>query len=146
MYDDIVLKIKEREAFEIIKFISIFYLVFLFFLSLILKYQESIIQSLIILVFVVIIDSLNSGELIVTEKGITCKVTGFIRYSKIYRLTMKKRVLYIYTRERTKPYKIAFSVSEDPKLIENAYRFIDAKVKRIEEDNKDHKEYMDKYL
>ena len=146
MNDDIILKIKEKELFEILKIISVIYLVFLFFLALILRYQESIIQSLIILIFVIIVDALNSGEMIVTEKGITCKVTGFVKYSKIYKLTMKKRVLYVYTKERTKQYRIIFSSSEDAKIIENTYRFMDAKVKRFEEENKDNQEYADKYL
>lgn len=146
MKDDIILKIKEKESFEIIKIISIIYLIFLFFFALILKYKESIIQSLLISVFAFAIDSVNTGELVITEKGLTCKVFGFVKYSKIYRLELKGRTLYLYTRENTKPYKIFFSASEDSKSIENAYKFIDSKIKRIEEEEKTHKEYVEKFL
>lgn len=146
MKDDIILKIKEKEALEVIKIISLIYLVFLFFLALILRYQESVVQSLIIVVFVIVIDALNSGEMMVTEKGISSKVTGFIKYSKIYRLTIKGRNLYIYTRDRKTPHRVTFALSEDPKLIESTYRFVDAKIKRIEEETKDHEEYVEKYM
>ena len=146
MDDDVILKIKERESLDILKFILIFYLIFLFFFALILKYQETIIEVMLIGIFAIIVDVLNSGEIVITEKGITSKVTGFVRYSKIYRLELKSNIFYIYTREREKPYKIIFSISEDKKSIENAYKFIDSKVKKITEENKEHQEYIEKYL
>ena len=43
--------------------------------------------------------------------------------------------MYLYSKENKK-YKIFFAQSEDLKTIENAYRFIDSKVKIIEEDNR----------
>lgn len=146
MNDDIVLKIKEQESLEILKLIFFIYLIFLFFFALIIKYQESVLQAFIILVFVFVVDALNSREMIVTEKGITTKKSGFIKYSKMYRIELKKRMLYIYTRDRKTPYRINFALTEDPKLIENTYKFIDSKVKGIVEEEKEHKEYVEKYL
>ena len=146
MRDDVILKIKEKEALEVVKIIALVYLIFLFFLALILRYQESVVQSLIIVVFVIVIDALNSGELVVTEKGISSKVTGFIKYSKMYRLEKNGRIIYIYTRDRKTPHKITLALSEDPKLVENTYKYIDAKIKGIEEETKDHQEYVEKYM
>ena len=146
MKDDIILKIKEREILEIVKIISICYLVFLFFFALIIKYQETIIEALLIAVFALIIDSINSGTIEISDKGLTCKVFGFMKYNKIYRLKLKNRVLYLYTRDRQKPYKIIFSITEDIKIIEKAYKLIDSKVKRIEEEDKERKEYVEKFL
>lgn len=146
MEDDVVLKIKERESFEVIKIIAIVYLIFLFFLALILRYQESIIQALLIGVFAFVVDSINSGEMVVSEKGITAKVLGFIKYSKISKFELKNRILYVYTKENNKPYRIVFSISEDQKIIENTYKFIDSKVKTIEEEEKEHQEYVENYL
>ena len=146
MSDDIVLKIKEKESLEVLKIISIIYLIFLFFLALIFKYQETIIQSLLIAVFACIIDVINSGEMIVTEKGITCKMLGFIKYSKISKIEQKGKLLYIYSENNKKPCKIIFSSLEDKKNIENAYRYIESKVKTIEEENKEHQEYVENFL
>lgn len=146
MNDDIVLKIKEKESLEILKLIFFIYLIFLFFFALIIKYQESVLQAFIILVFVFVVDALNSGEMLVTEKGITTKESGFIKYSKIYRVELKRRMLYVYTRDRKTPYRITFALSEDPKLVENTFKFVDSRVNRIVEEEKDHKEYVEKYL
>ena len=146
MREDIVLKIKEKEGLEILRLISIVFMIFLFFLALILKYQESVIQAFLILGFAFIIDVLNSGELTVSEKGINSNVTGFIKYKIIYRVELKNRILYIYEREDKKPYKIRFSLSEDTMQIENAYKFIEGKLKRLEEEYKDEKEYSEKFL
>ena len=145
MKEDIILKIKEKESLEVLKTISIIYLVFLFFLALIFKYQETIIQSLLIAVFAFIIDAINSGEMIVTEKGITCKTIGFLKYSNIDKVEKKGKVMYLYSKEN-KRHKIFFAQSEDLKTIENAYRFIDSKVKIIEEDNREHQEYVENFL
>ena len=146
MEDDIVLKIKEKESFELLKVILIFYFIFLFFLALILKYQETIIEVMLIAVFAIILDALNSGEMVITEKGITTKQTKFIRYSKIDKVEYKTRILYLYVKERKKPFKIIFSKSENQKSIENVYKFIDSKVKKISEEEKEQQEYVEKYL
>lgn len=146
MNDDVILKIKDQESLEVLKLVFLIYLIFLFFFALVIRYQESVLQAFIILVFVFVVDAINSAEMIVTEKGITTRGTGFIKYSKMYRVELKKRMLYIYTRDREHPYKITFALSEDPKLVQNTYKSIDSKVKRIMEEEKDHQEYVEKYL
>lgn len=144
MDEDIVLKIKEKEALEIIKYICVVYAMFLFILGAILQFQETIIQVSFMCVFAIIIDMINYGEFIVSEKGIRSKHTGFIRYKEIYRLSLDNRTLTLYARNHEKPYKINFAKNEDYKQIEKVYKFIDAKVKRVEEDRKEHEEFVNK--
>lgn len=144
MDEDIVLKIKEKESLEIIKYICIIYSMFLFILGAILQFQETIIQVTFMCVFAIIIDMINYGEFIVSEKGIRSKHTGFIRYKEIYRLSLDNRTLTVYTRNHEKPYKVNFAKNEDYAEIEKVYKFIDAKVKRVEEDRKEHEEFVNK--
>lgn len=144
MDEDIVLKIKEKESLEIIKYICIIYSMFLFILGAILQFQETIIQVTFMCVFAIIIDMINYGEFIVSEKGIKTKDLGFIRYKEIYRLSLDNRMLTLYTRNHKKPYKVNFAKNEDYAEIEKVYKFIDAKVKRVEEDRKEHEEFVNK--
>lgn len=144
MDEDIVLKIKEKESLEIIKYICIIYSMFLFILGAILQFQETIIQVTFMCVFAIIIYMINYGEFIVSEKGIRSKHTGFIRYKEIYRLSLDNRMLILYTRNHKKPYKVNFAKNEDYAEIEKVYKFIDAKVKRVEEDRKEHEEFVNK--
>jgi len=144
MEEDIVLKIKEKEALEVIKYIAVIYALFLFVLGAILELQETIIQVTFICVFAIIIDVLNNGEFIVSEKGVKSRNTGFIRYREIYRLDLDERVLTFYTRNSKKPYKINFAKNEDYIQIKKVYKFIDSKVRRIEEDIKDNEEFARK--
>lgn len=144
MEEDIVLKIKEKEILEVIKYISIIYGLFLFFLGVILQFEETIIEVTFICVFAIIIEMLNYGEFIVSEKGVKSKQIGFIKFKEIYRLELENRTLTLYTRSEKKPYKINFSRKEDMSQIDNVYKYIDAKVKRVEEDIKDHQEFVEK--
>ncbi len=144
MDEDIVLKIKEKEALEVIKYIAIIYALFLFVLATILELQETIIQVTFICVFAIIIDVLNNGEFIVSEKGVKSKNIGFIKYREIYRLELNERVLTFYTRTSKKTYRINFAKNEDYTQIKKVYKFMDSKVKRIEEDIKDNQEFAQK--
>ena len=144
MDEDIVLKIKEKEALEVLKYIFIIYGIFLFVLGAILEYEETIIQVTFIIVFSIIVDMLNFGEFTVSTKGIKSKDIKFIRYKDIYRTEFKDRTLTIYTRTSKKPYRINFAKNEDYTEIEKAYKYIDAKVKKVEEDIKEHEDFVEK--
>ena len=144
MEEDIVLKIKEKEALEVIKYISIIYGTFLFFLGAIIQFEETIIEVAFICVFAIIVDMINYGEFIVSEKGVKSKNIGFIKYREIYRLDLNNRTLTLYTRSEKKPYRINFAKNEDITQIDRIYKFIDSKVKRVEEDIKDHEEFVEK--
>ena len=144
MEEDIVLKIKEKESLEVVKYISIIYALFLFFLGAIMQFEETIIEVTFICVFAIIIDMINYGEFIVSEKGVKSKKICFIKYKEIYRLDLDNRTLTLYTRNEKKPYKINFAKNEDMSQIDKIYKYIDAKIKRIEEDIKDHEEFVQK--
>ena len=144
MEEDIVLKIKEKESLEVVKYISIIYALFLFFLGAIMQFEETIIEVTFICVFAIIIDMINYGEFIVSEKSVKSKKIGFTKYKEIYRLDLDNRTLTLYTRNEKKPYKINFAKNEDMSQIDKIYKYIDAKIKRIEEDIKDHEEFVQK--
>lgn len=144
MDEDIVLKIKEKEVLEVLKYICIIYSVFLFTLSAILQYQETIIQVTFIIVFAIIIDMLNLGEFVVFTKGIKSKAIKFIRYKDIYRTEFRDRTFVIYTRTSKRPYRINFAKNEDYIDIEKAYKYIDSRVKKVQEDKKEHEEFIEK--
>lgn len=144
MDEDIVLKIKEKEALEVLKYICIIYGLFLFVLGAILQYKETVIQVTFIIVFAIIVDMLNFGEFTVTTKGIKGKNIKFIRYKDIYRTEFKDRTFIIYTITSKKPYMINFAKNEDYTEIEKAYKYIDSRVKKVEEDRKEHEEFVEK--
>ena len=144
--EDMVLRIKEKESLEIVKYISILYAIFLFAYALILGYEETIIESTFILIFSVIINVFNYGELRINEKGISTDLIGCIKYSEIYKVEIKERIMFVYTKKNKKTIKIIFSNNEDYKLIEKSYKYIDSKVKTIEADTREHEEYVKKYL
>ncbi len=144
MDEDIVLKIKEKEVLDILKYICIIYGLFLLVLGLILQNGETIIQVTFIIVFAIIVDMINLGEINISNKGIKGKEIKFIRYKDIYRTEFKARTLVMYTRASKKPYRINFAKNEDYAEIEKAYKYIDAKVEKIEEDRKEHEAFIEK--
>lgn len=144
MDEDLVLKIRESEWFEVIKYVCIIYGLFLFIWGAALGYNEAVIEVTFIWVFAVILDMLNYEEFTITTKGLKSKDIGFIKYKDIYRTELKSRTLTIYTRIQKKPYRINFARKEDIADIEKGYKYIDSRVKRVEEDIKEHKEFIEK--
>jgi hypothetical protein len=110
-----------------------------------LHYEETVVEVCIMWVFAVIVDVLNDGEFIVSQNGIKSNVTGYVKYREIYRVEFKNRMLVLYTRNSKKKYMIFFAKNEDYMQIERIYKFIDSKIKRVEEDIKDHKEFVEKF-
>lgn len=144
MEEDIVLKIKEQESLEVVKIICMLFGVFLFILGAILNYEETIIEVCFMWVFALIIEVVNYGEFIVSEKGIKCKRTGYIQYKQIYRMELKNRNLILYTRKDKKPYLITFAKNEDYMQIEKVYKYIDSKIRRVEDYKVDYKSIEEK--
>lgn len=144
MEEDVILKIKEYETLEVIKYICVIYAVFLFVLGAILRYEETIIQVTFICVFAIIVNMMNYGEFAVSEKGVKSNKTGFVRYTDIYRLSLDDKILMLYSRNSKRPFRIHFSATEDQSEINKIYKYIDSKVKRSEEDRKEHQEFIKK--
>ena len=145
MEEDIVLKIKEKESLEVVKIICVFFGVFLFILGAILSFEETIIEVCFMWVFALIIEVLNYEELTVSERGVKSKKTGFLQYKQIYRMELKNRTLILYTRKDKNPYIITLAKNEDYKQIEKVYKYIDSKIRRVEDYKVDYKKIQNNF-
>ncbi len=123
------IKTKLSEALEILNLIIILYAIFLAILGIIISNTELIIQTCIMFVVYFIFDYLNYDVTHITSKGISNKKYGYIEWKKIYRAEKKKNVIYFYTKENEKPYKITIYRSEDEKEVSRIYKYILSKIK-----------------
>lgn len=133
MEEDIVLKIKENESLEVLKIIFFIFGIFLFIVGTVFKFEETIIEVCFMWVFATIIGIVNYGEFRVSEKGIKCKSIGYIKYRQVYRMKLNNRTLILYTRKNKKPYIIKFAKNEDYIQIDRVYKYIDSKIRRVED-------------
>lgn len=127
MEEEIVLKIKKSTVLDILNLILKIYTVFLFFLALIIQSSETIIQTGIMIVVIVIFDFINDGEIILSNKGINVSSLGFTNWRNVERFDINKYIVSVKVKdERTK--KVQISLRESNINIKNASRLADAKL------------------
>lgn len=127
MEEEIVLKIKKSTVLDILNLILKIYTVFLFFLALIIQSSETIIQTGIMIVVIVIFDFINDGEIILSNKGINVSSLGFTNWRNVERFDINKYIVSVKIKdERTK--KVQISLRESNINIKNASRLADAKL------------------
>ena len=127
MEEEIVLKIKKSTVLDILNLILKIYTVFLFFLALIIQSSETIIQTGIMIVVIVVFDFINDGEIILSNKGINVSSLGFTNWRNIERFDINKHIVSVKIKdERTK--KVQISLRESNINIKNASRLADAKL------------------
>lgn len=127
MEEEIVLKIKKSTVLDIVNLILKIYTVFLFFLALIIQSSETIIQTGIMIVVIVIFDFINDGEIILSNKGINVSSLGFTNWRNVERFDINKYIVSVKVKdERTK--KVQISLRESNINIKNASRLADAKL------------------
>ena len=127
MEEEIVLKIKKSTVLDIVNLILKIYTVFLFFLALIIQSSETIIQTGIMIVVIVVFDFINDGEIILSNKGINVSSLGFTNWRNIERFDINKHIVSVKIKdERTK--KVQISLRESNINIKNASRLADAKL------------------
>ena len=127
MEEEIVLKIKKSTVLDILNLILKIYTVFLFFLALIIQSSETIIQTGIMIVVIVIFDFINDGEIILSNKGINVSSLGFTNWRNIERFDINKHIVSVKIKdERTK--KLQISLRESNINIKNASRLAEAKL------------------
>lgn len=127
MEEEIVLKIKKSTVLDILNLILKIYTVFLFFLALIIQSSETIIQTGIMIVVIVVFDFINDGEIILSNKGINVSSLGFTNWRNIERFDINKHIVSVKIKdERTK--KIQLSLRESNINIKNASRLADSKL------------------
>ena len=106
MEEEIVLKIKKSTVLDILNLILKIYTVFLFFLALIIQSSETIIQTGIMIVVIVVFDFINDGEIILSNKGINVSSLGFTNWRNIERFDINKHIVSVKIKdEKTKKAK-----------------------------------------
>ena len=127
MEEEIILKIKKSTVLDILNLILKIYTVFLFFLALIIQSSETIIQTGIMIVVIVIFDFINDGEIILSNKGINVSSLVFTNWRNVERFDINKYIVSVKVKdERTK--KVQISLRESNINIKNASRLADAKL------------------
>lgn len=127
MEEEIVLKIKKSTVLDILNLILKIYTVFLFFLALIIQSSETIIQTGIMIVVIVVFDFINDGEIILSNKGINVSSLGFTNWRNIERFDINKHIVSVKIKdEKTK--KVQISLRESNINIKNASRLAEAKL------------------
>lgn len=127
MEEEIILKIKKSTVLDIVNLILKIYTVFLFFLALIIQSSETIIQTGIMIVVIVIFDFINDGEIILSNKGINVSSLGFTNWRNVERFDINKYIVSVKIKdEKTK--KVQISLRESNINIKNASRLAEAKL------------------
>ena len=120
---NMVLKTKLSEVLETLNLIILIYSIFLAILGIKFHNSELIIQTCIMFVVYVIFEFLNYDITYVTDKGVKSGKFKKIFWADVYRIQKNERTIYIYTKEREKPYKIIISKSEDSNEISKIYKY-----------------------
>ena len=127
MEEEIVLRIKKSTVLDVVNLVLKIYTVFLFFLALVIQSSETIIQTGIMVVVIVVFDFINDGEIILSNKGINVSSLGFTNWRNIERFDINKHIVSVKIKdERTK--KLQISLRESNINIKNASRLAEAKL------------------
>lgn len=129
---NIILKSRISEVLETLNLIILLYTIFLVGLGLFLHNSEVILQTCIMFVVYIIFEYINYDVVRITNKGISCEKYGFLEWQLMYVVRKKDRTIYIYTKKRSKPYKLIMKKTEDNMEIDRAYKYIISKVKAPE--------------
>lgn len=129
---NMILKTRLSEVLRTLNLIILLYAAFLVVLGLFIHNSEVIVETCIMFVVYVIFEYLNYDTTTVTSKGIKSGKYGFIKWKDVYRIQRKERIIYIYTKEKEKPYRIIVNKSEDKLEIDRVYKYMFSKVKAPE--------------
>ncbi|MBR1539774.1 MAG: hypothetical protein IJ629_01085 [Clostridia bacterium] len=126
---NIILKSRISEVLETLNLIILLYTIFLVVLGLFLHNSEVILQTCIMFVVYIIFEYINYDIVKIANKGISCEKYGFLAWQDMYVVRKKERTIFIYSKTRSKPYKLIMKKTEDNTEIERAYKYIISKVK-----------------
>lgn len=132
MEDEIILKVKKSGILDIVNLILKIYAVFLFFLALIIQSSETIIQTGIMIVAIMIFEFINDGEIVLSDKGVNVTNMGFTRWKDVERFDIYKNTISIKIKEESTR-KIQIDLKESKINITNANRFAEAKIERYKQ-------------
>ena len=126
--ENISLKIKKSLVLETVQIIIILYAVFLFFLGIIIKNTEVVIEVIIMLSIAIIFNYLNKEKLVVKKDELLISEKKSIKYVNIENITIKNYVLQIKIKEVEKPLKIFFSRNTSKNDISKFYKYVTSKI------------------
>lgn len=104
--EKINLKIKKSRILEVIKIIIVVYAIFLFFLGIIIKNSEVVIEVIIMFIVAMIFEFLNKEELIVKSEELYIKKYGGIKYTDIESLKITNNIIELKIKNKSRKYKI----------------------------------------
>ena len=131
MEEDIVLKVKKSGVLDIVNLILKLYTLFLFFFALIIQSDETVIQTGLMLVVIIVFEFLNDGEVQITSKGVRTPVYGFTRWRDLDRFDIYKTTIVIKPKEE-RAKKIVINLKEDKRNITNASKYVESKMSKYE--------------
>lgn len=131
MEEDIILKVKKSGVLDIVNLILKLYTLFLFFFALIIQSDETVIQTGLMLVVIIVFEFLNDGEVQITTKGVRTPVYGFTRWRDLDRFDIYKTTIVIKPKEE-RAKKIVIDLKEDKRNIANASKYVESKMSKYE--------------
>lgn len=131
MEEDIILKVKKSGVLDIVNLILKLYTLFLFFFALIIQSDETVIQTGLMLVVIIVFEFLNDGEVQITTKGVRTPVYGFTRWRDLDRFDIYKTTIVIKPKEE-RAKKIVINLKEDKRNITNASKYVESKMSKYE--------------
>ena len=128
--DEVNINLKSRlsEILDTLNLIIFIYSLFLIILGISLHNSEVVIQACIMIVVYIIFQYINYDLIIIMDKGIRCEKYGFIYWEDMYITKRNGRTIYIYSKNKNKPYKFIIKKTEDNVELDKAYKYIFSKV------------------
>ena len=126
--EKINLKIKKSAVLEVVEIIIILYAIFLFFLGIIIKNTEVVVEVMIMFVVVIIFNYLNTDFLIVKKEKIITRKYGTILYEQIEKIKIEKYIIEIKLKNVNKKQIIYLSRSNSEDKLSKFNKYVTSKI------------------
>ena len=126
--EEFVIKIKRSELLTVVALIMQLFALVVFFIGMVSKATEPILEASIMFVASIIFDCLNEGTFVINQKGVVTDKAGVFKWKDIELLTISKAFIRLkIANEKTLRFEVA--LNENRKKLNNASRYIDSKLK-----------------
>lgn len=126
--EKINLKIKKSAVLEVVEIIIILYAIFLFFLGIIIKNTEVVLEVMIMFVVTIIFNYLNTDFLIVKKEKIITRKYGTILYEQIEKIKIEKYIIEIKLKNVNKKQIIYLSHSNSKDKLSKFNKYVTSKI------------------
>ena len=126
--EKINLKIKKSAVLEVVEIIIILYAIFLFFLGIIIKNTEVVLEVMIMFVVAIIFNYLNTDFLIVKKEEIKTRKYGTILYEQIEKIKIEKYIIEIKLKNVNKKQIIYLSRSNSEDKLSKFNKYVTSKI------------------